>query len=326
MRIAVLGAGAWGTALALSCLARHEVRLWTWQTAHADAMRVERANSDFLPGFTLPDTLVVTAELAEALTGAELALIATPMAGLRQMASDLAGRSPVLSFLWVCKGLEAGSGLLAHQVVGAVHPHATCGALSGPSFAAEVARGLPAAVCVASADVAFATRAAQALHGPRLRVYANNDIVGVEVGGAVKNVIAIAAGICDGLGLGHNARAALLTRGLAEMTRFGVALGGRAETFMGLSGMGDLILTCTGDLSRNRGVGLALAAGRSVADIQRALGHVAEGVATALEVARRGAALGIDLPITQTVCAVLDGRLAPATAVEQLMNRDPRTE
>jgi glycerol-3-phosphate dehydrogenase (NAD(P)+) len=326
MRIAVLGAGAWGTALALCFAERHELTLWTWQEEHAAAMRQARENAQFLPGHSFPASLAVTADLAAACAGADLALLATPMAGLRTTVAQLAQLRAELPFLWVCKGLEAGSALLPHQVVAAVHPTARCGALTGPSFADEVARGLPAAITLASADAAFAAAMAQELHGPRLRLYANDDIVGAEVGGAVKNVMAIATGICDGLGLGLNARAALMTRGLAEITRFGVALGARQETFMGLAGMGDLILTCTGDLSRNRRVGLALAAGKSLTDIQRELGHVAEGVMTAREVARRAAVLGVDMPITATVCAVLDDGLAPPAAVERLMRRDPKHE
>lgn len=332
MHIAILGAGAWGTALAISLARRHYLSLWARQPAHADAMNAARENARYLPGFPFPDALLVGADFAAAIATAELALIATPMAGLRDTTARLAMLRPELPFLWVCKGLEAGSSLLPHQVVASVHPHAgapggtPCGALSGPSFAVEVARGLPAAVTLASADIAFAERTAHALHGSRLRLYANDDLTGVEVGGAVKNVIAIATGICDGLGLGLNARAALMTRGLAEITRFGVALGARAETFMGLSGLGDLILTCTGDLSRNRQLGLALASGQPLAGIQRTLGHVAEGVHTAHEVARRAAAIGVEMPITATVCEVLDGRLPPADAVERLMNREPKHE
>lgn len=326
MQLTVLGAGAWGTALALSFAGRHAVTLWTWQAEHATAMQAAHENTAFLPGYPLPDTLTVTADFTAAIATADLALVATPMSGLRHTAQQLAQSAPKLPFLWVCKGLEAGSGLLPHQVVASVHPAARCGALTGPSFADEVARGLPAAIALASADAAFADATARALHGPRLRLYANDDIVGAEVGGAVKNVMAIATGIGDGLGLGLNARAALMTRGLAEITRFGVALGARPETFMGLAGMGDLILTCTGDLSRNRRVGLALAAGKSLADIQRDLGHVAEGVMTAREVARRAEPLGVDMPITATVRDVLDGNLTAAAAVERLMKRNPKHE
>lgn len=326
MQLAVLGAGAWGTALALTFAERHAVTLWTWQAEHAAAMQAAHENAAFLPGYPLPYSLAISADFSATIATTELALVATPMAGLRQAALQLAQLRSDLPFLWVCKGLEAGSGLLPHQVVASVHPAARCGALTGPSFADEVARGLPTAIALASADAAFADATAMALHGPRLRLYANDDIIGAEVGGAVKNVMAIATGISDGLGLGLNARAALMTRGLAEITRFGVRLGARTETFMGLAGMGDLILTCTGDLSRNRRVGLALAAGKSLADIQRDLGHVAEGVSTTREVARRAASLGVDMPITATVCAVLDGNLSAAAAVERLMKRNPRHE
>jgi glycerol-3-phosphate dehydrogenase (NAD(P)+) len=326
MQLAVLGAGAWGTALALSFAERHKVTLWTWQAEHAAAMQSARENTAFLPGYPFPESLTLTSDFTAAIATADLALIATPMAGLRTTARQLAEARAGLPFLWVCKGLETGSGLLPHQVVTTEHPAARCGALTGPSFADEVARGLPAAITLASADAAFAEAVAHALHGPRLRLYANDDIVGAEVGGAVKNVMAIATGICDGLGLGLNARAALMTRGLVEITRFGVALGARPETFMGLAGMGDLILTCTGDLSRNRRVGLALAAGKSLADIQRDLGHVAEGVMTAREVARRAETLNVDMPITATVRDVLDGSLSAKDAVERLMKRDPKHE
>jgi glycerol-3-phosphate dehydrogenase (NAD(P)+) len=216
--------------------------------------------------------------------------------------------------------------LLPHQVVAQTVDAPACGALTGPSFAEEVARGLPTAITLASADIEFAQRMADALHTARLRIYANDDIVGAEVGGAVKNVLAIATGICDGLGLGLNARAALMTRGLAEITRFGVALGAKRDTFMGLAGLGDLILTCTGDLSRNRRVGLALASGRPLAAIQQELGHVAEGVMTTHEVAQRAAGLGVEMPITEAICAVLDGRLRAAEVVDRLMGRDTKIE
>jgi len=323
MKIAVLGAGAWGTALALAFSGRHSVCLWTWQAEHAAAMAAARENLEFLPGYALPANLAVSSDVATAVAGADLALVATPMAGLRTTVSALGGCVP---FLWVCKGLEAGTGLLPHQVVEQLGTQVPCGALTGPSFAEEVAKGLPTAVTLASRDLAFARDMAEALHTSRLRIYANDDIVGAEVGGAVKNVLAIATGLCDGLGLGLNARAALMTRGLAEITRFGAALGARRETFMGLAGLGDLILTCTGDLSRNRRVGLALSSGRPVEAILRELGHVAEGVMTAREVLRRANQLGVDMPITEAICAVLDGRIKAAETVERLMARDTKTE
>ena len=319
-RVAVLGAGAWGTALAAVLSARHAVTLWARDAAQAAAIARARVNARYLPGVPLPAALAVTAAWPEQ---PHLIIVATPVAGLREVLPRCAG-TPLV---WLCKGFEAGTGLLPHQVVAEMlGARAACGALSGPSFALEVARGLPCALTLASANEAFARAAAQILHGGRLRVYHSADVAGVEVGGAVKNVMAIAAGISDGLGLGNNARAALITRGLAEITRLGVALGGRAETFMGLAGAGDLILTATGDLSRNRQVGLALARGKRLADILGGLGHVAEGVHSARETLRRAAGAKVDMPITQAVCAVLDGRLAPQQAVAQLLARDAKEE
>jgi len=335
MKIAVLGAGAWGTALSM-VFARdsaHSATLWARDPGLCAALQAARENERYLPGRAFPDVLKISSDFAAAVEGADLALLAAPLAGFRTTLRRLRQTAPALPFLWVCKGLEADSGLLPHQVAaeemagaGSGTGGVPFGALTGPSFADEVARGLPTAVTLASADADYARAMAQALSGQRLRIYASADIIGAEVGGAVKNVLAIAAGISDGLGLGLNARAALITRGLAETVRFGMALGARRETFMGLAGMGDLILTCTGDLSRNRRVGLALAAGRPLAAITRELGHVAEGVPSAREVARRAAALGVDMPITQAVCGVLDGSTSPARAVEQLMGRDPKDE
>jgi glycerol-3-phosphate dehydrogenase (NAD(P)+) len=326
MKLAVLGAGAWGTALTLAFAPRHAIALWTLEPDHAAAMRTDGENKRFLPGHAIPPGIDIGADFAASVRAADFAVIATPVAGLRPTLKALSEHAPALPFVWVCKGLEAESGLLPHQVVDASLHDAHCGVLTGPSFAEEVARGQPTAITLAARDAAFARHWAEQLHGPRLRIYANDDLVGAEVGGAVKNVLAIATGICDGLGLGLNARAALLTRGLAEITRFGIALGARRETFMGLTGLGDLILTCTGDLSRNRRVGLALASGKPIDAITRELGHVAEGVPAAREVARRARALGIEMPITAAVCAVLEGSVNPAEAVELLMNRDQKAE
>jgi glycerol-3-phosphate dehydrogenase (NAD(P)+) len=247
------------------------------------------------------------------------------MSGLR----ELAGRLPnddATPLVLVCKGFEPFSGQLAHEVVASVRPGCALCSLSGPSFAAEVAAGQPTAVVLAAADSVLAARLARELHNGRLRIYSSDDLVGVEVAGAAKNVMAIAAGICDGLRLGLNARAAMITRGLAEISRLGARLGGRIETFMGLAGAGDLILTCTGDLSRNRTVGLRLAAGEALPAILRNLGHVAEGVSTAWELARLASLRGIDMPITRAVCGVLDGSLAPMAAVAALLERDLRAE
>ena len=325
MKIAVIGAGAWGTALAINFANRHAITLIADDAAHAEAINQGQENARYLPGFTLPENIVARADIASA-AGADLLLIATPVAGLRPTLLLLKKHAPALPLLWVCKGLEAETGLLPHQVVAEIHPGPASGVLSGPSFAEEVARGMPTAVVLASENPAFAKTMAQALHGGSLRVYASDDLIGAEVGGAVKNVLAIATGISDGLGLGLNARAALMTRGLAEITRFGVALGARSETFMGLTGVGDLLLTCTGDLSRNRRVGLEIAVGKPLEQITRELGHVAEGVMTAHEVARRAKQLGIDMPITKAVVAVLNGKLAPRDAVERLMGREAKNE
>jgi glycerol-3-phosphate dehydrogenase (NAD(P)+) len=319
-RIGVLGAGAWGTALAAALAARHEVTLWARDAAQAEAIGRARVNARYLPEFPLPDALTVTDRWP---LRPHLLVVATPVAGLRAVLPRAAG----VPLVWLCKGFESGTGLLPHQVVAEVlGARADCGALSGPSFALEVARGLPCALTLASRNADFARAAAQTLHGGRLRVYHSTDLAGVEIGGAVKNVMAIAVGIADGLGLGQNARAALITRGLAEITRLGAALGGKPETFMGLAGAGDLILTATGDLSRNRRVGLALARGEALAGILGRLGHVAEGVHSARETLRHAARAGVEMPITQAVNAVLQGKLTPPQAVERLLARDPKLE
>lgn len=335
MKIMVLGAGAWGTALASSAAAHgagHLVTLWARDTRQVLALQQQRANQRYLPGVALAPTLqfsaVPEAELPDLASTCDLVVVATPMAALRQMVLILRNcRVPVA---WLCKGFEApvseSFGLLAHEIQGSIAPEMQAGVLSGPSFALEVARGQPTALVAASAHDVVRQALVAAFHSSALRVYANDDIVGVEVGGAVKNVLAIATGLCDGLNLGLNARAALITRGLAEMTRLGVALGARAETFMGLSGLGDLVLTATGDLSRNRQVGLALAQGQSLQQATGALGHVAEGVYSARTVVQRADHLGVDMPIAQAVVDLLDGRMTPRQSVARLMGREPTTE
>jgi len=327
MSIAVLGAGAWGTAIAIRLAGVAPVRLWTRSPEQAAAMSAERVNARYLAGQALPAALQATADLDAALAGAEWLISAVPTSGFRSLLQGLRAKRVTTPLLWLCKGFEAGSRRLPHEVLREAWPqHPPAAVLSGPSFALEVALGLPAALTVASSDADFARRAAQALHDPRLRLYASTDVVGVELGGAVKNVIAIAAGISDGLGFGLNARAALVTRGLAELTRLGLHLGGRPETFMGLSGMGDLILTCTGDLSRNRQVGLRLAAGESLEGALRQLGHVAEGVTTALELAGLAAELQVDMPITEAVAGILRGDMPPREAVAALLARGLKDE
>ncbi|MBS1142030.1 MAG: glycerol 3-phosphate dehydrogenase [Proteobacteria bacterium] len=327
MKITLLGAGAWGTALSIAFSGKHELTLWSREADVADDLLKTRENRRFFPGYKLPETVAVSTDFEAAVAGAELLVVATPIAGLRPTVERLKAIGCKLPLLWVCKGFESGTGSLPHQVVAEVlGKEALCGALSGPSFAEEVAAGQPTAVSLAANDPAFAREAARQLHTTRLRIYANDDLVGVEVGGAVKNVLAIATGVCDGLGLGLNSRAALMTRGLAEIARLGLALGAERQTFMGLAGMGDLILTCTGDLSRNRRVGLALAQNKSLPQILEELGHVAEGVYTAREVDRLASKLGVEMPISAAVAAVLDGRLTAAQAVERLMARDPKEE
>lgn len=327
MNISILGAGAWGTALAIALSRRHAVALWVRDAAQAAAMQSSRRNARYLPGCALPDALRIEADFAAAAGAGELNLVATPLAGLRDTLQRLRAVAPATPVIWACKGLEAGSQRLPHQVVAEeLGDAAACGALTGPSFAEEVALGLPTAITLASANGAFAEAAAQSLHNARLRVYASHDVIGAEIGGAVKNVMAIAAGISDGMGFGMNARAALITRGLAEITRLGLALGGKRETFMGLAGMGDLILTCTGDLSRNRRVGLSLAKGLSLEQILRDLGHTAEGVSSAREVTAMAQRLDIDMPITRAVKGVLHDGVAASEAVEQLLGRDPKLE
>jgi glycerol-3-phosphate dehydrogenase (NAD(P)+) len=340
MKIAVLGAGAWGTALAISAASspRHQTTLWARDAAQLAAMQAQRVNARYLPGIALPASLQLAGGSTESLdaliAGQDLVVIATPIAGLRGMLERLQhSNAPVA---WLSKGFEAplqGAsssatpfGLMAHEIRAQVATRLKAGALSGPSFAQEVASGQPTALVAASEHAQVREALVAAFHGPTLRIYANDDIVGVEVGGAVKNVLSIAAGLCDGLNLGLNARAALITRGLAEMTRLGLALGARPETFTGLSGLGDLVLTATGDLSRNRKVGLLLAQGQSLEQAVQSLGHVAEGVYCARTVVQRAQGLGVDMPISRGVVALLDGKMKPSEAVAALMGRDPTAE
>ena len=328
MKIAVLGAGAWGSALAINLSTRHRIHLWTKDLDHAAAMNRQRKNQAFLPDYSLPESLKITSVLEEALETADLALIVVPVAGLRDTLRAIAASKIKVPIIWGCKGFESETTYLPHQIaeeefLGLLPP---CGVLSGPSFAKEVAQGLPTALTLASRDVDFARRMAIELHSAKLRIYTSEDVVGVETGGAVKNVITIATGISDGIGFGYNARAALITRGLLETTRLGLGLGGSMKTFMGLAGVGDLILTSTGDLSRNRQVGLMLAEGKSLDDILNALRHVAEGVHTANSVLQLGYRLNIEMPITQAVCDILHGVISAKEAVEVLLNREQKSE
>ncbi len=327
MKIAVLGAGAWGTALGIRLAGHARVHLWTRSAEHAQSMSAEQSNRRYLPGHSFPESLQPASDLAGVCDRADLLIAATPTGGFRELLERLQGLGADQSLVWLCKGYEKGSGLLPHEVLAQAWPdRARAGVLSGPSFAQEVARGLPAALTLAAPDLAFAREMALALSDPRLRLYASPDVVGVELGGALKNVIAIAAGLCDGLGFGLNARAALVTRGLLEITRLGLRLGSKPETFMGLSGLGDLMLTCTGDLSRNRQLGQRLAAGDSLDEALGSLGHVAEGATTALEADRKAKELGVEMPITHAVAAILRGDLPAREAVAALLARELRDE
>ena len=333
MKLLVVGAGAWGTALAVQACQRHEVTLWARDPSLVQKMQQQRENQHYLPGRVLPASLHLShASFSEALSGVDLTVLATPMASLRLALQALAPWQKQTPLAWLCKGFEAaqsatrGQGLLAHEVQAEVAPSMLAGVLSGPSFAQEVAAGQPAALVAASEHAVVRQALVDAFHGDNLRVYANDDVVGVEVGGAVKNVMAIATGLCDGMQLGLNARAALITRGLAEMTRLGLAMGARADTFMGLSGLGDLVLTATGDLSRNRQVGMALAQDQSLDKILHSLGHVAEGVYSAHTVVARAQQLGVDMPIAQAVVAVLQGQASAQQAVAALMGRGAKGE
>ncbi len=326
-KIAVLGAGAWGTALAIHISNQHKVTLWGRNAGHVSGMRKARANPLYLGDFAFNDNLDVEEDLGAAIEGADLILSVVPTAGFRLLLKELKKLGSKQPLIWAHKGLEPISALLPHEVALAeLGMGQQWGVLSGPSFAAELVRGLPTAVTLAAHDTTFALEASELLHGGSLRVYSSADVIGVSVGGAVKNVMAIAAGISDGMGFGNNARAAMITRGLAEIMRFGVALGAKPETFMGLAGAGDLILTCTGKYSRNREVGLQLASGKSLGDVLNGLGHVAEGVNTAREVMRRAEKIGVDMPITYEVNQALSDGKSAKEAVMDLLGREQKPE
>lgn len=333
-RIAILGAGSWGTALAINLTNRggHDIVLWSRSAAAVAKMLERRENAVYLPGFPLPEALCLTAEPQEAVAGADIIVSVVPSEYLRatyeRFASFLEERHLLIS---ATKGLEETTLLriseVIEQTLAAVGLQPACGVLSGPSFAQEVAAGSPTALTIASTNAPLAARVQREFSGATLRLYTNDDVVGVELGGALKNVIAIAAGVVAGLGLGHNAAAALITRGIAEITRLAVACGGRRETLAGLSGIGDLVLTCTGSLSRNRFVGIELGKGRPLDEVLAALGgKVAEGVRTthaALALAQR---CGIEMPITEQMAAILAGKQSPPEAIRELMARPGRDE
>ena len=329
MKITVIGAGAWGTALALHfALHNHQVAIWARNAEQLAAMQADRENKRYLPGFKRPDTLTADTDLAAALEGSEMVMVVTSVAGLRESVELLkqhgAGHLPVVT---ACKGVELDTGLLTFQVVQEVLPdNDKIGVLSGPSFAQELAKQLPCAVVLASENEQWLNQMVQELNTPVMRLYANTDVIGVAVGGAVKNVMAIATGLADGLECGLNARAALVTRGLAEITRLAVAMGAQPKTMMGLAGVGDLILTCTGALSRNRKVGLGLAEGKELHQVLREIGHVAEGVPTIDEVFDAACRYQIDMPITQILYQLVRKELPVEEVMGRLMMREAKSE
>ena len=327
--VAVLGSGSWGTALA-SLIARngHATTIWGRDADQVASIRDRHENTRYLPGIPLPDALAATTDLGAAVAGADLVLVVTPSHAFTETLHALAPhRRAAAGVAWATKGFEPGSGRFLHEVAGEVLGGGVpLAVVTGPSFAKEVALGLPTAVTVHSDDEAFAQAVAGMLHGPTFRAYTGNDMLGAELGGAMKNVLAVATGVADGMQLGLNARAGLITRGLNEMLRLNVALGGRAETLMGLAGLGDLVLTCTGDLSRNRRLGLALGRGQSIGEAVAGIGQVVESVQTADEVIRLGDRHEVDLPIVALVQAVLHERISPAEGVKLLLSREQKPE
>jgi glycerol-3-phosphate dehydrogenase (NAD(P)+) len=327
--ITVLGAGSWGTALA-ALIARHghPVVLWGRDAAQVAAIDATHENTRYLPGVALPDTLRATTDLAAAVASADLLLVVTPSHAFHETLRALAPhRRPGAGVAWATKGFEPGSGRFLHEVAAdLLGPDVPLAVVTGPSFAREVAQGLPTALTVHSDDEAFAQSVAEALHGPAFRAYTGNDMLGAELGGAMKNVLAVATGIADGMALGLNARAGLITRGLNEMLRLNAAIGGRAETLMGLAGLGDLVLTCTGDLSRNRRLGLALGRGQSLADAVAEIGQVVESVQTVDEVMRLARRHGVELPISELVQRVLHEEITPREGLKIILAREQKPE
>lgn len=327
MNISILGAGAWGTALGITFSQKHNVVLWVRDLEQAKKMAAFRVNERYLPNIFLPNHLAIENDFKKATEQAALIILATPVLGLRATLQQLAVMPNIPPLLWVCKGFEANSGLLPHCVVSSVLPnHKIHGVLCGPSFAEEVAKGLPTAVTIASQNEAFASCYAKSLSHSRFRVYANTDLIGAEIGAATKNVIAIACGVLEGLALGLNARSALITRGLAEISSLTIAMGGKQTTLSGLSGIGDLMLTCTGVLSRNRQFGINLAAGASKSILLSALNHTVEGVQTTYEVRKLAKQYQLDMPITEAVYFLLEGIMKPADMVSFLMERETKLE
>jgi len=329
MTVTVLGSGSWGTALAAQIARQgHDVLLWGRDAAQIDGINVRHENPRYLPGIALPEPLIATTDFEAAVRAASMLLVVTPSHAFTETLRRLAPLRPAgCGVAWATKGFEPGTGRFLHEVAGELlGPDVALAIVTGPSFAKEVAQGMPTAVTVHSDDADFAQAVAETLHGPAFRAYTGADMLGAELGGAMKNVLAVATGVSDGMGLGLNARAALITRGMNEMLRLGAALGARPETLMGLAGVGDLVLTCTGDLSRNRRLGLALGRGQTIAEAVAEIGQVVESVQTADEVMRQADAHGIDLPISHQVQRVLHGEITPAEGLQELLAREQKPE
>ena len=326
--VAVLGAGSWGTALAALLGANGiATRLWGRDASELAAIAATHRNQRYLPDVPLPEALVCEPDLATAVAGVDWVLAAVPSHAFREVLNEAAPLLPAAAgYAWATKGFESGTGRFLHELVAERLPGTPAAVITGPSFAREVAAGMPTAVTVHAADDAFAHRVAGCLHSHAFRAYTGNDMLGAELGGAMKNVLAVATGVADGMQLGLNARAGLITRGLNEMLRLNLAIGGKAETLMGLAGLGDLVLTCTGDLSRNRRLGLALGRGQSIEDAVRAIGQVVESIQTADEVMRLAQRHGIELPIAENVREVLHGDITPAEGLKRLMARERKAE
>ena len=327
--VTVLGSGSWGTALAAQMARQgHDTLLWGRDAAQVEAINRRHENPRYLPGVALPESLRATTDFDAAVRAASLLLVVTPSHAFTETIRRLAPLRPTgCGVAWATKGFEPGTGRFLHEVAGELlGPGVPLGIVTGPSFAKEVAQGLPTAVTAHSDDADFAQLVAEKLHGPSFRAYTGTDMLGAELGGAMKNVLAVATGVADGMGLGLNARAGLITRGMNEMLRLGAALGARPETLMGLAGVGDLVLTCTGDLSRNRRLGLALGKGQTLAEAVAAIGQVVESVQTADEVMRQADAHGIDLPISHQVQRVLHGEITPVEGLRELLAREQKPE
>lgn len=327
MIFTVIGAGSWGTALAMQMARNGTTYLWGRNPQHIEDMQVSRTNEAYLPGVKFPEDLILEADLETAIQASDAILVVSPSHAFAEILKKIKPHLASRPLAWASKGFEPGSGRFLHEVVqeiiGTNNPIAL---VTGPSFAKDVADGKPTLVTVASTNPDFAHEVAHALHNDKFRVYISDDLIGAELGGAVKNVLALATGMCDGMQLGDNTRAAILTRGMAEMMRLGAAMHCKAETLMGLSGLGDLVLTCTGDLSRNRRMGLALGRGQSIADAKKEIGQVVEGIGTADEVMRLAKKHKVDMPISEHVWKVVNGKMTPIEAVKELMSRGPRQE